>query len=418
MNFEGGLPRNVQYQASYNLPQGVWGGNRFDSIKASNNNCLLIENDTFNIVSSANGDRVYYGTIDGDIVLMPLVPGVAPGKTVLNPVPILDSKDDLITELYEVHGLQLDYAGRVWAANAAGLFCFDASLQQCLFFMGDNRPPLEKDNDYTEGQRRLQTDYNKRYIYWLMAGHIVRVIDTHTCKLVTQDYQFNRDTRFDIQQWMVSDDGQFLFVLFNDTESTRDTFEVYNLMTRQHLHNYKINLDSREFSGDTRYHSFAVDFLHGKLVIMGISPDMSSDMIEDDQSLEEEEYDDETDPRDRELIIRTYQLTSNGLQQLGVQVINELDRKFYPLMINAAAFSSLEAENGTGACTLIASVLGGLHKQSNYLFLVRWNEATRKWIKHLTITDHHYDQQLAWHVNRNAVISTAADASLSINIFQ
>lgn len=405
----------VSYQAYYSLPISMISGCFFNSIKESKNNCLKLEDETFNITATDNLDRLYYGTVNGDIIMVPFNSTLAPSKVSLKPVRIKLFEYNEEDEIYEIHGIKLDYAGRVWTTNAAGLFVFDQSLKQMLFYMPDERPGGERVDNYMEDIRRLQTDYNKRYIYWLLAGCIIRVIDTFNCSIVGSDYQFNRKSNLMVKQWKISPDGQIMFLLLEDIKTNQDRFEVHSIPNKTILQNFHVDLKPSEFRGNTRYYSFAVDFNKGKLVIVGISPDI-------ELTVEEDEYGDEIvyeegSRKERDLILRTYQLTSSGMSLQKVQQINQLEKKFYPYMINDCQFADFEEENHSGAGTLFLSVLGGLKKQKNFLFLVKWNPQSNEWFKHLVIQSHHRDQQLSWELKRNLLITTAADSTLSINSF-
>jgi hypothetical protein len=207
------------YQPVYALPPSIVYGNSFGDLKQSFNSCMLLEAPAHHICSTDAIDRVYYGTVNGDVILLPLNGSVPPAKFVLNPTTLRVPNESPL-KVFEVHGLKLDYAGRVWATNAAGLFVFDALLRQNLFFMPDDRPDLEKADNYMEDIRRLATDYNRRTVFWLMAGCIIRSIDSATCKAVCPDYQFNHRSALAVRVWSVSLDGRFLYVLY-DTRSQR-----------------------------------------------------------------------------------------------------------------------------------------------------------------------------------------------------
>ena len=406
---------NPSYHATYTLPQSITFGSSFNRLKQSFNSCMLLESPSYNLCATDSIDRLYYGTINGDVVLLPLSNLFPPSKAVLRPT-VLRVPGEEPLQVFEVHGLKLDYAGRVWTCNASGLFVFDQSLTQSLFYMPDDRPDIEKADNYMEDIRRLQTDYNKRIVYWLMAGCIIRGIDSATCKVTSPDYQFNKRSGFAVRCWQISLDGQFLYVLYDNLDGGRDRFEVHSLLERKSLDSFTIDLNPDEFKGDTRYYSFTVDLTHGILAIIGITPDLQNE-VEEDEYGEEYYVEDDVDPRDRNLVIRTYQLSANGLHLINVQEINQLEKRFYPYMINDCAFSDFEEEIGVGAGTLFLSVLGGTKKLKNYLILVRWNPQQKLWYKHLVIEKHHRDQQLSWEMKKNLLITTAEDASLSFNSF-
>lgn len=416
MNFEQMNIPDPLYQPIYMLPSNFISGYSFNQIKESRNSCLKLEAETYNLVTTDNIDRLYYGTVNGEVVCLPFNSAVVPAKACLKPVTLKSQQDPDPTVIYEVQGLKLDYANRVWVCNAAGLFCFSPGLDKNLFFMPDDRPANERIDNYLEDLRRLETDYNKRYIYWLLAGCILRVLDTSTCAAVGPDFQFNRASGLTVRQWRVSPDGQVLYVLYDNLDGHLDKFEAYSIPQAKALPGFQVQLNPREFKGDTRYYSFAVDFNHGKVAIIGLSPDLQS-YIEEDEDGNEEYVEDDLHPKDRDLIIRTYQLTNVGMTLLGVQQINQLEKNFFPYMINDCQFSDLEDDNGSGAGTLFLSVLGGLRKQKNYLFLVRWNAQQLSWFRHLVIYRHHKDQQISWQLKRNLLITAGADETLSINSF-
>ena len=315
------------------MPQGFASGYSFNQIKESRNSCVRLEAETYNLCATEALDRLYYGTVNGDIVCMPFDSKTFPAKATLKPVNLTLPGDAEPTTIYEVQGLQLDYAGRVWACNAGGLFVFNPQLNQNLFFMPDDRPAIERSDNYLEDLRRLAVDYNKRVLYWLLAGCVLRIIDTSTCQPIGPDFQFNRSSALTVKQWRVSPDGQALYVLYDNVEAGSDKFEAYSLQTRQIIPGYSVKLNPAEFRGDTRYFSFAVDFNNGKLVIVGLSPDVQ-EYIEEDEYGDQTYVEDDVHPKDRDLIIRSYQLTNSGINFLGVQQINQLEKNFYPYMIN------------------------------------------------------------------------------------
>ena len=403
------------YQPAYALPPSIVYGNTFNELKQSFNSCTLLEAPSHNICATDSIDRLYYGTVNGELILLPLSAALSPAKCVLNPTVLRVPKEPPMT-VYEAHGLKLDYAGRVWATNASGLFAFDPLLSQNLFFMPDDRPDLEKADNYLEDIRRLATDYNKRTLFWLMAGCILRTIDTADCKPVCPDYQFNNRSALAVRVWSVSLDGRFLYVLYDNTEGGLDRFEVHSLAEKRVLPSFTVELNPDEFKGDTRYYSFSIDFTHGLLVLFGISPDLQS-YVEEDQYGAERYVEDDLDPRDRDLVVRTYLLGADGLALLNVQQVNQLEKRFFPYMINDCQFSDFEEENGTGVGTLFLSVLGGTKKLKNFLFLLRWNPQQKLWFKHKVITNHHREQQLSWELKKNLLITAAEDATLSFNSF-
>jgi len=397
------------------VARGLWGGASFKGIKEARTNCTRLQGESFHLVAPDSIDRLYYGTVDGAVVLLPLGTSIQPNRVALKPLSLQVPGEPQPVEFYEVNGIKLDYAGRVWVVNAAGLFVFDQYLSQCLFFMPDNRPVQEKIHCYEESVGRIQTDYNRRYVFWLLAGGIIRTIDTSTCQPVGPDYQFNRDATHDLVEWRVSPDGQCLYALLENEDTLDCKLEVHSLPNRSIIPHFTLFLPSHNAQGDIEYSGFAVDFNKGLLVVLGISPPNDrDDSAEDDEDYEEEPED---DLRDKELVVQTYQLEASRVAFLNVQRVNQLDKKFYPAQINGCMFPELEGDNGSGAGTLITSILGGKKALRNSLFVCRWDPASRTWSKQVTLQKHHQDQQLGWELRGNLLFTSAADSTLSLISF-
>ena len=308
--------------------------------------------------------------------------------------------------IHEVQGLKLDYAGRVWATNAAGLFCFSPDLSACLFYQEDNRPTHEKIEFYTEELRRLQTDYNMRTLFYLMAGCIVRTIDTANCAIAAPDYQFSTDPAVQVVHWLVSPDGHTLFLMLDGKHG--QTLEVHSLQERRPLPGFRFSLQEGLFYGETSYHTFAVDFNNGKIVVVGLSPSLDEEEIESGKSNVEQ----------RGLVLLTYQMDPTSIRLVGSQLIPEIEPSMTPFMPNEAQFPQLETDFGAGAGTMLLSVLGGKRKLQNFLFLVRWNPTTNQWHKHMAIPKLHKAQQLGWDIRSSLLVTAGEDATISFLSFQ
>jgi hypothetical protein len=393
------------YKPFYPLPPGWVTGQNFEKLVHSSNSCLRLAGKVFSMCATESLDRLYYGNVHGEVILLPLSNNTAqmpPCKVCIKPVNISDGQFD--ETVYEVQGLQLDYAGRVFVVNCGGLYVFDPLLKQNLSFIPDQKSSKEKFENYSDYLRRLQADHNKRYMYWIIGGGTMRVVDSYNCQLVYPDYEFNRNRGLFIKKWIVSPDGKLLFVLLGDRSDVADRFEVHNIPEKKKVQGFDIYLPSEDFNGDTFYDDFSVDFNSGKLVICGISPD-------------EKEDENAIPPQCKELILRTYQFTSASAQEISVQKINDLQVNFYPKRINDVCFYTNEAPNPSGAGTLFISMVGGMNVQSNYLFMIRWSQQELKWKRHMVITNHHNVRQTGWEIRKNLVFTTAQDETLSINAF-
>lgn len=158
-----------------------------------------------------------------------------------------------------------------------------------------------------------------------------------------------------------------------------------------------------------------MDFDKGTLVFAGLSPsmeDIPDDDFDDDMGSSSNE---DGMTGEKALIIKNYLMTGKGAQFISSQKIENLTHNFYPTQICEITFSEKEASNGTPAKTLFLSFVSGVFSTKNFMVALRVEN--NKWKKHISIKDHHKDDQTAMVLKKNVLITLGRDLSMSINVF-
>lgn len=184
---------NIQYTPTVNFNNN-WlqnQGHSFNSLIESKNKHAKIEAECFHIEPSESLDRVYLGTVNGEVVMMPLQNGqnqLKAKKVALKPRKVID-EDGLNTEIFEIHGLKIDAIGRVVVVNAKGFYIFDPSLSNLIWKLEENMPgisDIERLEAYAEDITRLKLDQGRRYAYWIVGKSTLNVIDLSNLQMVVQ----------------------------------------------------------------------------------------------------------------------------------------------------------------------------------------------------------------------------------------
>lgn len=146
-----------------------------------------------------NLDRVYLGTVNGEIVLLPLKGDspstLQPHKIAIDPRNLIDEEGDE-TAIYEIHGLKIDAIGRIVVVTAKGIYIFDPSLQNLIWKFEENFPDItdiERLEGYSPESKRLELDRSKRFAYWLVGKGRLYVIDLSNLTFVVKGMSIAQD---------------------------------------------------------------------------------------------------------------------------------------------------------------------------------------------------------------------------------